>query len=169
MEVEREGLKLEDDPKTLSPPLVDPAWQCGTVVVVRGFVPGAMLDVSVDGTEVVSGAPGGHPLPDGALITLPAALVADQEVRARQQFDLAVSDWSPPVFARDHTKEYPAGPPRPHINPAPLHECGVRTGVANLLVGSEVWLTADGTEVGRVAGSKEHQGVNVSPPYKTGQ
>ena len=43
MEVERERLKLRDDPKVISPPIVDPAWQCGTAVVVRGFIANAKL------------------------------------------------------------------------------------------------------------------------------
>jgi len=44
MEVERERLKLRDDPKVISPPSLDPAWKCGTAVVVRGFIANAKLD-----------------------------------------------------------------------------------------------------------------------------
>lgn len=34
MEGERERLKLRDDPKLISSPSLDPAWQCGSAVVV---------------------------------------------------------------------------------------------------------------------------------------
>ena len=69
----------------------------------------------------------------------------------------------------DHTVEFPAGPPRPGINPAPVYKCGVRTGVGNLLVGSDVWITADAVEVGRVKGAASQQGVNVNPAYGLSQ
>ncbi len=169
MEVDRDKLKLRDDPKLLSPPTVDPAWRCSKAMVVRGFVANAMLDVSVDGAVVVTGFGGGFPAPDGALVPLPAPLAAGQKVRARQRFGGVTSAWSAPITAHDHTVDYPAGPPRPEIDPAPVYQCGRRTGVANLLVGCDVWITANAVEVGRVAGAASHQGVNVAPPYGLGQ
>lgn len=169
MEVERDRLKLRDDPKLISPPSLDPAWQCGTAVVVRGYIAGAKLDVELDGAVVVVGFAGGFPVPNGALVPLPAPLVAGQQIRARQKFGGATSPWSAPITARDHTAEFPAGPPRPQINPAPVYDCGSRTGVGNLLVSSDVWITADAVEVGRVNGAASQQGVNVAPPYTLGQ
>jgi hypothetical protein len=169
MEVPRDRLKLKDDPKLISPPSLDPAWQCGTAVVVRGFIATATLDVQVDGVTVVTNFPGGFPVPNGAKVPLPNPLTAGQTIRARQKFGGATSSWSAAVVARDHTVDFPAGPPRPEINPAPVYECGARTGVANLLVGSDVWITADAVEVGRVNGAAAHQGVNVTPAYALGQ
>lgn len=169
MEIPRDRLKLRDDRSVISPPAVDPLYQCATVVVVRGFIAGATLDVRVNGATVVTGFPGGFPVPNGAVVPLPAALVAGQAVRARQRFGGATSGWSAPLIVRDHTVDYPTGPPRPEINPAPVYECGARTGVANLLVGCEVWITTDGVEVGRVKGAASQQGVNVSPDYGLGQ
>jgi hypothetical protein len=169
MEVERDRLKLRDDPAVISPPSLDPAWQCATAVVVRGFIADALLDVQVDGVMVVSGLPGGFPVPNGRLVSLPDPLGAGQKIRARQKFGGATSAWCTAVIAQDHTVEFPAGPPRPEINPAPVYKCGTRTGVANLLVGSDVWITADGAEVGRLSGAAAHQGVDVAPPYGLGQ
>jgi hypothetical protein len=40
---------------------------------------------------------------------------------------------------RIHWVDFPAGPPRPQINRATGYGCGVRTGVGNLLMGSNVW------------------------------
>jgi hypothetical protein len=169
VEVERDRLDLRDDPAVLSPPWLDPAWQCGVVVVVHGFLPDAALDVEVAGAVVVGGFPGGFPVPDGAVVPLPAALITGQVIRVRQAFGGVTSPWSAPVTVRDHTIEYPAGPPRPVIDPAPVYQCGVRTGVGNLLVGCDVWIEADGVEVGRKSGASAQQGVNVAPPYGLGQ
>src|SRR5262249_36853901 len=79
------------------------------------------------------------------------------------------SVWSSPIIVRDHTRDYPAGPPRPEVNPPPVYQCGSRTGVSNLLIGGSVWVTADGAEVGRVNGCKEHQGIDVNPDYGPNQ
>src|SRR4051812_2043083 len=169
MEVSRERLGLNEGENPLSPPIVlEPLYRCATAVVIVGFVPHAALDVEIDGAVSVAGVPGGFPEPQGALIIVPA-LTADQVVRARQHVGGRMSDWSAPVTVRDHFKDYPAGPPRPQINPTPVHECGARTGVANLLIGCDVWITADGVEVGKVKGANKHQGVNVNPDYGPGQ
>jgi hypothetical protein len=169
MEVERERIRLKDNPKLISPPSVDPAWQCGTAVVVRGFIGDAKLDIEVAGSIVVTGFAAGFPQPNGALVPLPAALVAGQKIRARQKFGGATSAWSTPITTLDHTVEFPAGPPRPQINPEPLYKCGTRTGVANLLAGCDAWITADAVEAGRVKGASTHQGINIAPPYGLGQ
>jgi hypothetical protein len=167
-EVARERLRLKERPDLLSPPYLAQPYQCAAAVTVYGFVPHATIDVEVGGVVVVS-QPVGFPQPVGATLPLPAPLVAGQVVRARQTLGPAQSDWSAPLTALDHTKELPAGPPRPVINPAPVYECGIRTGVGNLLAGGNVWITADGTEVGRVDGCNPRQGVNVAPPYSLDQ
>ena len=84
-EVPTERLKLKDK-RFLSPPLVGaPLYQCAKAVVVYGFDPGATLDVQVNGTTVLAGVAGGFPQPQGALLTLPAPLVAGEVIRARQK------------------------------------------------------------------------------------
>lgn len=165
--VERKDFR--EDPNFLSPPVVvEPLYQCAIAVTVISYVPDAKIEVEVDGVSVNT-VPGGYPWPNGVTVPLPNPLVAGQVVRARQITPNAQSDWSPAVTVRDHTQDYPAGPPRPEINPAPVYACGVRTGVSNLLTGGNVWITADGVEVGRVDGCSQHQGVNVSPAYSLGQ
>ena len=169
-EVPIEKLDLKDDRKLISPPVVvAPLYQCGTAVTIIGYLPQARLDVQIAGAPAISDAPGGFPMPKGATLPLPAPLVAGQKVRARQRTSVATSDWSPEVAVGDHTHDYPAGPPRPEINPAPVHRCGSRTGVSNLLTGCNVWIHADGVEVGRVDGAAAHQGVNVNPDYGANQ
>jgi len=167
--VSRRRLAIKEAPERLSPPIVvEPLYQCATAVTVIGFVPEAQIDVEVNGALVTT-APGGFPWPKGVTIALPNALVAGNTVRARQRTPQLTSGWSNPVGVRDHTADYPAGPPRPQIDPAPVFQCGLRTGVGNLLTGSNVWITADGAEVGRVNGASQHQGVNVNPAYGLGE
>jgi hypothetical protein len=168
MEVPRDRLQLRDDPSIISPPLIGPLYQCGRVVQVKGFITDATLDLEVGGVAGPVGVPAGFPEPNGAVVPLPGPLVAGQLVRVRQNFGGATSDWAS-ATVRDHTIDYPAGPPRPLINPAGVNKCGCRTGVGNLLPGSNVWITAQGTEVGRVEGATPQQGVNVSPDYDINQ
>ena len=167
--VNRRRLDLKDERKFLSPPIVvEPLYQCATAATVIGYVFDASITLQVDGSTVAT-VPGGAPWPNGITIALPNPLVTGQRVRARQKTATAQSGWSKVVDVGDHTKDYPAGPPRPEINPAPVYKCGVRTGVSNLLTGGNVWITADGLEVGRVNGCSAHQGVNVAPSYGLGQ
>ena len=167
--VELEELDLGHDRELLSPPwLAGPLYQCATAATVWGFVPHADLEIEVDGS-IVATVPAGFPEPQGARVELPSPLVMGQSVRVRQQWDGLTSAWSLALVVRDHTEDYPAGPPRPQINPAPVWTCGSRTGVGNLLGGANVWITADDAEVGRVEGCSEQQGVNVNPFYALGQ
>jgi len=165
-----ERLDLKDDPRLLSPPwLAEPLYQCATAVTVLGFVAHAKVEVELDGVSVAAQTVG-FPEPIGATLALPAPLVAGQKARVRQESGGVVSDWSPLVEVRDMLQDFPAGPPRPQVNPAPPLTCGSRTGVGNLLGGANVWITADGTEVGRVDGcATPQQGVNVNPFYLLGQ
>lgn len=159
---------LKENRKALSPPVLQsPLYQCAVSVTVLAYQPTADIDVDVDGT--VTTAPGGFPFPNGVTIPLPAALVAGQKVKARQRVGGLTSPWTAAIVVGDHTKDFPAGPPRPQVNPAPVYRCGVRTGVGNLLPGGHVWITADGATVGDVNGCAAQQGVNVSPPYSLGQ
>jgi len=167
-EIPRERLDLKDNPQLLSPPQLENPYQCAIAVTVYGFIPHAKIEIEVAGA-VVAGQTAGFPEPAGETIALPTPLVAGDVVRARQSSGGALSDWSVPVEAMDHTREFPAGPPRPQINPAGVFRCGIRTGVSNLLAGGNVWVTADGTEVGRIDGCSPHQGVNINPPYGGGQ
>lgn len=167
-EVPRDHLDLRENPELLSPPYLAQPYQCATSVTVYGFVPHATVEIEVAGVVVVSQQVG-FPEPVGATLALATALTAGQDIRARQKFGSGQSDFSLPVKVLDHTKEFPAGPPRPEISPAPLYGCGVRTGVRNLLAGGTVWLTADGTEVGKVTGCAPHQGINVTPAYSPTQ
>lgn len=168
-EINRKEARLSDDPKLLSPPVVvGPVYACATAIVIQNGVPGATVEIEVNGASVASALVGAV-LPYGMTVSLPVALVQNDEVRARQSTASAMSDWSPSATAGDHTQDYPAGPPRPEIFPLPLLACGVRTGVGNLIPGGNVWVTASGVEVGRVDGCGNPQGIDVSPSFTLGE
>jgi hypothetical protein len=164
-EINRKEAGIEENPKLLSRPIVvEPLYQCATAVVVTGGVVDATIEVEVNGVPAGSGVVQAV-LPYGITISVPK-LNANDRVRARQKTSTAISDWSfPDVIVGDHTKDYPAGPPRPEIFPLPLYECGIRTGVGNLFIGGNVWVNADGVEVGRVNGCGNPQGINISPAF----
>ena len=166
-EVPIDRLDLRDDPEVVSTPTILPAYACGTAVTVTGFVPRAFLELEIDGT-LLPPAQAGFPDPVGYTFSPVGPLVAGQLLRARQIVNGVPSGWATETV-RDHREEFPSGPPRPQISPDPVFECGSRTGVANLLVGCNVWITADATEVGRVNGATAHQGVNVNPDYGPNQ
>ena len=72
MEVPREGRKLKDNRRLLSPPIVvEPLYGCSKIVNIRGFVQGAVLDVEVAGGIAVASFPGGFPEPS-CFLTLTA-------------------------------------------------------------------------------------------------
>ena len=169
MEIPRDKLDLRDDPALLSPPIMGQPYACAKDVNITGYVPDATLDVEVNGAVVIAGFPGHSPAPFGALIKLPNPLVPGDKLRARQHHGSATSNWSPISTARDHTTDYPAGPPRPELFQTPLYKCGVRTGVGDLLIGCDVRVTADGNQVGSISGANNPQGVNIAPAFNTGQ
>ena len=168
--VSRKELRLKGDPKLLSPPILhEPIYQCAIAVTVRGYVTDAKIDVQVNGATVAT-VSGGSPWPNGVTIPLPNPLVAGDKVRARQKTATATSGWCAAVTVRDHTQDYPAGPPRPQINPAPVYKCGVRTGVSNLLTGGRVWITADAYDGRRSERLRRATGRSTSSPaYGLGQ
>lgn len=170
MEVPRNKVELRDNPELLSAPIiVQPLYGCAKDVNVIGYILDATLDLELNGVIVVAGFPGHSPFPSGALIKLPSPLVPNDKVRVRQHRAAATSPWTPFAVAKDHTKDFPAGLPRPELFQTPLYNCGVRTGLNNLLVGCDVSVTADGIQVGSVSGANNPQGVNVAPQFNTGQ
>lgn len=164
-----EKLDLKDNPEVISPPYVEePIYECGTSIVVKGFLPHAKLELDISGNILSDQAT--YSEPNGHKFDNLVPLIAGQQIRARQIRNNIVSPWSPVVIVKSLKEDFPNGIPRPRINPAPIYVCGARTGVSNLLNGANVWIetNTDG-EVGRVNGCSEHQGINVNPEYKKNQ
>jgi dienelactone hydrolase len=170
MEIPRDKARIEDNPKVISPPIItQPLYGCAKSVNITGYIPNATLDLEVDGVVVVANFPGGSPTPQGALIKLPTPFKVNQalpqQVRARQNFGGATSNWTNFVQVRDHTADFPAGLPRPELFPLPLNKCGIRTGVGNLIVGCDVEILVSGNPDGLVQGANNPQGINLTTAY----
>jgi hypothetical protein len=174
MEIPRDQARIEDNPKVISPPVItQPLYGCAKSVNITAYIPNATLDLEVDGVVVVANWPGLSPTPWGALIKLPVPFKTNQappqKVRARQNFGGATSNWTDFVTVRDHTADFPAGPPRPELFPLPLNKCGIRTGVNNLIVGCDVEIRVDGNPDGAVQGANNPQGINLVNAYVDNQ
>lgn len=107
------------NPKVLSAPVVDsPLYVCGTEVSVRGAVPGATIELYLDGAMIQQAVTetGEH------AFAVPA--LGDMEVvTAKQVLDGYSSKASEPVPVTSHLVNFPNGPPKPVID-TPLFECG---------------------------------------------
>lgn len=170
MEIPRDKARIEDNPKVISPPIItQPLYGCAKSVNITGYIPNATLDLEVDGVVVVTNFPGGSPTPQGALIKLPTPFKVNQampqQVRARQNFGGATSNWTNFVKVHDHTADFPAGLPRPELFPLPLNKCGIRTGIGNLIVGCDVEILVNGNPDGLVQGANNPQGINLTMAY----
>src|SRR2546426_23715 len=110
---------LREDPSFISPPTLQyPIYACAQSVVVKGFIPGAKLDVFVDGNPVPAGSAQSW-LSGGQSIMVSAAFTVGQTVIARQSFGGATSGPSNTVTVTSHTADYPSGLPKPRLAPTP--------------------------------------------------
>ncbi|MPY88635.1 MAG: hypothetical protein GEU99_12000 [Luteitalea sp.] len=97
---------LKEDRKVLSPPVIEePLCQCALSVTVHSYEPNATIEVDVSGT--ITSAPGGFPYPHGVTIPLATALVAGQQVRARQKNAVTTRPRTAAIVVRDHTADSP--------------------------------------------------------------
>lgn len=126
---------LTPDPSYLSPPeIVEPLYACGERVSVRGVAPGAKVDITINGSPVVSEvAESGD-----WTITLPAPLAVDDIVGASQSEGGARSD-EDQATAVDHRNDFPTLP-RPSIwdEELPLYECARYVAVTDFVPGSTI-------------------------------
>jgi hypothetical protein len=168
--VSREKVDLEEPRGVISPPRVEqPLYQCSQLVVVRGFIPHAEVEVFVNGSPVAGSSDAGLDAPSGVTVELPSELHAGDMVSAVQRFQGAESGHSPTVVVRDHRQDYPAGMPPPFIDPQPLFECGRATAVNGLVPGSTVTVTADGGQVARFGAPGPWVLTGIAPPFELGQ
>ncbi|HEX5716128.1 MAG TPA: hypothetical protein VF179_08215 [Thermoanaerobaculia bacterium] len=168
--VVRGGDELQENPGSLSPPIVvEPLYTCATAVTVKGFIPGARIDIFADGAPVgggVSDAPWGQRF----AVT---ALTDGQNVTATQTFGGVTSGPSPSARVRPHSADYPDGVPPPRIDPKPLYRCGKAAAAHNIVPGSFLEFLAENPRsgggfdppavVGQVNGSGAGQWTFINP------
>ena len=128
----------KDDLRTLSPPtIVEPLYACAQGVAVGNIVPGAMVELTLNGQ------PAGVARSDGehlVAFALPQALKANDRLEARQSWGGAISELSQAAVAID----YPDPTlPKPEITPGIIYECATSVGVRTV-PGARVELTVNG-------------------------
>ena len=121
----------DDDESVLSAPIVvEPLYECATVVGVRGARLNAEVTLFVEGNDV------GTKIvrdPDGLSFELSDPLVEDEEVWAVQTFN-GQSSLTPmvPARVRLYQEDYPNGVPKPSIEPSLVHECASSVAVSKI-------------------------------------
>lgn len=119
-----------DDPGNISAPLViEPIYQCGIKVAVRGAILDARVNLYVNGALIDSKFPARNP--SEIEFDVPP-LVAGDVVTATQEHNGVLSGSSPPVVARDYTVDFPGGLPAPSIDPVLIYECANVVAVRHL-------------------------------------
>ncbi len=158
---------VNEENRKLSPPIIDPPLlTCATTVSVKGFVPGAKIEIFANGTTLIGG--GVSDAPWGQTFSVSPALVGGDVITATQTFDGVTSLPSQPVTVQ-HAEKYYGGPlPKPKLD-EPIYDCGGAIGVRNLAKGGLLKVYTDGVEVGHVDGCGEGQWLTVSPVFAEGK
>ena len=150
---------LKEDRTFLSPLILQaPIYACGQSVLVKGFVPGAKIDVFVNGTPPPVGSVTSW-LSDGQNIIVSAPFTVGQQITATQTFGGATSDPSNTVTVTSHTVDYPAGLPQPRLDGVPCLECGKAVGLADYVPSALV----------RVFTENRRPDGTFDPPVEVGQ
>lgn len=137
---------LQNDPSRASPPtLVEPIYECGSIVAVSGGIRHAELRIYVNGTFAASAV---VVFPTFTSVDLPMPLVAGDVVTATQVVDGVETAPSPAVVVSDHRVEYPEGLPTPEIRPDLVFECGHAVASFGHLESSKVTVFRNGTDAG---------------------
>lgn len=128
-----------DDPEFVSPgTLGHPIYACSSTVTVQDFVPGATIEVFIDGSPAPNPSFIGQ-IPDpGALHDVGATFTAGQVVQVTQTVAGTTSAPSNAVPVTSHTEDYPDGLPRPRLFKHPLRQCGHAVLVEDVVPGSSV-------------------------------
>ncbi|MGZ8911096.1 MAG: hypothetical protein ACXW09_14070 [Methylococcaceae bacterium] len=173
--ITKDNPELKDDPKTLSPPiLVEPLYACAGSVVVKGFIPGAKMEIFADGNPIGGGE---SDMPTGQTFKVSPELQDGQIITATQTFGGFTSNKSEPITVRSHTLDYPNGVPAPSIDPPPLYNCGKQTAVRGVVPGSELFVYSETPQgggfgppqtKGHNSSSGANQAVGINPAFVTG-
>jgi len=175
-QVEQGGDRFKPNPDVLSPPeLQDPIYACANTVVVKGFVPHAILRVFVSGDPNPIGSDPDGEDPDKQPVGVSIHFTAGQIVSAVQVVGSTVSGPSNTVRVKNYLEDYPSGLPQPMIDPSLCLDCGLAVGIAGAVPGA-TWTvfaeTPQGNGFGppvKIGGNQDFPYTFVSPQLKAGQ
>jgi outer membrane protein assembly factor BamB len=135
---------FKEDPKFVSAPtLGQPIYACSSAITVQNFIPGAKIEVFINGAPAPNPSfVGSIPTP-GQTHDTGATFTAGQTVFVTQTFNGATSVHSNTVPVTSHTQDYPAGLPKPRLFKKPLFQCGHAVLVEDVVPGSKVTVQAE--------------------------
>jgi outer membrane protein assembly factor BamB len=135
---------LREDPKFVSPPtLGQPIYACSSAITVQNFIPGAKIEVFIDGMPAPNPSfIGAIPTP-GQTHDTGNNFTAGQVVYVTQSIGGATSAHSNSVTATSHTEDFPGGLPKPRLFAHPLLQCGHAVLVEDVVPGSSVSVHAE--------------------------
>ncbi len=138
------GHNYEENRSLISPPTVlHPLYVCASNVAVKHFLKGARIDVFIAGNPTPIGTAIGEFPTIGVNIDVGAAFAGGEVITATQTINGFTSGPSNAVTVTSHSEDYPGGLPEPRINAPPLWECGLATGVRDVVPGATVEVFAE--------------------------
>ncbi len=150
----------------ISPPIiVEPLYDCGLAVSVKGFIPGATIDIFAGATRIGGGA---SETPWGQSFAVSPQLATGQVITATQTFGSSSSGPSPAITVTSYFAAHPEGLPKPSVR-APAYQCGGAVGVGGLAAGGKLDVFEDAAPAASVLGCGAGQWTFVSPVFSTGQ
>jgi len=134
---------LEENRKFVSAPtLRHPIYACGSAVTVQNFIPGAKLDVFIDGAPAPNPSFIGQLPTPGQTHETGKTFTAGMVISVTQTFSGAVSA-SNSVTVTSHTEDFPNGLPQPRLFAHPLYQCGHAVLVEDVVPNSKVTIRAE--------------------------
>ncbi len=155
---------LRENPAYLSPPILQyPIYACASSVIVKGFVPGAKIEVFADGNPTPIGS--AQSWLSSQLIGVSIAFTVGQVITARQTFDGATSGPSNQVPVTSHRDDFPAGLPTPRLDPPPCLDCGRSVGILDVVPGAWVKIFMERSRPGGGFDPAVEIGNTTAPSY----
>jgi outer membrane protein assembly factor BamB len=146
--VHKGGPPLVDNTNLVSPPTLGrPIYACSKGVEVKDFIPGARIDIFIQGNPTPIGG-GVSQTSWGQPFDTSVTFDVGQVVYAVQTYEGAKSPPSNLVPVTSYTDDYPSGLPTPRITSIPLLECGRAIAFAGALPGAWVSVFSENPQAG---------------------
>src|SRR5882724_6722268 len=142
--VVRNPRDFKEDPKFVSPPtLGQPIYACSGAITVQNFIPGAKIEVFIDGAAAPNPSFIGILPTPGQTHDTGQNFTVGQVVYVTQTIGAATSAHSNSVTVTSHTEDFPAGLPKPRLFAHPLYQCGHAVLVEDVVPGSSVTVQSE--------------------------
>jgi outer membrane protein assembly factor BamB len=140
---------LKEDPRFVSAPtLGHPIYACGSAVTVENFIPGAKIEVFIDGAPAPNPSFVGQIPTPGQTHDTGATFAVGNVVYVTQTFNGSTSAHSNSVTVTSHTEDFPNGLPKPRLFKNPLFQCGHAVLVEDVVPNAKVTIRSEDPDGG---------------------